>query len=230
MYSLSTERKFVADHGQADAALAIVSHHCLPDPAHPVGSIASVYYDTPGLAAYAEKADGDHLKKKVRVRWYAEDRPARRDRHPAFFECKHRVGRARFKLRATLETDYDQLDRAPLDGPFFPSLLERGAHVVDDALRLELRPVICIRYTRRRFVCPRTHTRIAVDTGIHADRLHPVLIPGATPVRLDVALCEFKHDRSENLPWFRDLTACGFRLESFSKYGLCLARAINGGI
>lgn len=231
MRPLSTERKFVADGAQTATALALATHFCVPDPEHPVGAIASVYYDTPRLAAYAEKADGDHLKKKVRVRWYAEEPASSRDRtHPAFLECKHRVGGARFKLRTTFAADYDLLDRAPLADPFWLELLAREAGNLDDALPLDLLPVLCIRYSRRRFVCPRTHARVAIDTDVRVDRLNPDLLPGVAAPRLDVTVCEFKNERAGAMPWAGALAASGFRLVSFSKYGHCVARILNGGI
>lgn len=231
MVSLSTERKFVAAGSQAESALGLAAHFCLPDPEHPVGSIASVYYDTPLLTAYAEKIDGDNLKKKVRVRWYAEDKGAAGDRtHTAFLECKHRVGSARFKQRTAFKTNYDMLDRAPLGDPFFADLLQQGAADLDDSLPLELFPLICIRYIRRRFICPRTFTRVAIDTDVRADRINRNVLPGAAVPRLDVTVCEFKNKGHVELPWAHALADCGFRWMSFSKYGQCIGRALNGGI
>lgn len=231
MRPLSTERKFVAVGAQAETALALAAHFCVPDPEHPVGAIASVYYDTPRLTAYAEKADGDHLKKKVRVRWYAEEPASAQDRsHPAFLECKHRLGGARFKSRTSFAADYDLLDCAPLTAPFWLEILARASGNLDEALPLDLLPVLCIRYSRRRFVCPRTHARVAIDTDVRVDRLNPDVLPGAAVPRLDVAVCEFKNQRAGEMPWAGALAAGGFRLTSFSKYGQCVARILNGGI
>jgi hypothetical protein len=231
MIPLSTEKKFVAPASQAEAALGLMAHFCVPDPEHPVGSIASVYYDTPRLAAYAEKEDGDHLKKKVRVRWYAEDKGSEKDRtHTAFLECKHRVGSARFKLRTAFAADYDLLDRAPLSAAFFLDLLKNGADILDDSLPVELLPIICIRYTRRRYICPRTFTRVAIDTDVRAERINRDVLPGVPVPRLDVTICEFKNKGHGELPWAHALTTCGFRLMSFSKFGQCIGRALNGGI
>jgi hypothetical protein len=230
MVMLSTERKFVGPGLQAEAAFRVADHYCVPDPEHPIGSIASVYYDTPRLTAFAEKEEGDHLKKKVRLRWYAEDKAGPDRRHTVFLECKHRVGGARFKQRAAFTTDYDRLDRAPLTDPYWGRLLAEGADRLDDSLPLELVPVICIRYSRRRYVCPRSLARIAVDTQVRVDRLNRDILPGAVPSRLEVTICEFKNRRAGDMPWAHALAACGFRLVSFSKYGHCIGRALNGGV
>ncbi len=230
MASLSTEKKFVAPGHRAADALSLAAHFCLPDPEHPFGSIASVYYDTPRLEAYGDKDDGHHLKKKVRVRWYAEHQTGKSDPPcTAFLECKHRLGSARFKLRTTFTSRADPIHRAPLHDPFFSTLLTDNIDAMDDPLPLDLVPVICIRYVRHRFVCPRTGTRVAIDSGIHSDRVNRDLLPNVHPPRLNVAVCEFKNDQGEALSWIRHLHACGFRLQSFSKYGECIAQALNGG-
>lgn len=231
MTILSSERKFIAPTVQADVVLGLAAHHAVPDPQYPTGVIATVYYDTPRLQAYADKVEGDNLKKKVRLRWY--DRASDADEHatqPVFLECKHRLGSARFKQRAVLNVEYARLDRAPLNDPFFVHVLRRGAEALDDSLPLEWIPSVCIRYTRRRFVCPRTFTRIAVDTDIRVDRVNHDVVPNALLPKLNVVVCEFKGDGFRDLPWADKLNACGFRLKSFSKYGVCINRLLNGGI
>jgi len=71
---------------------------------------------------------------------------------------------------------------------------------------------------------------VAIDTDVRVDRINPDLLPGAALPRLDVAVCEFKNRRAGEMPWAGALAAGGFRLASFSKYGQCVARILNGGI
>ncbi len=231
MATLSKERKFIAPAMKAPLALDLVRHYCMPDARFPVGRIASIYYDSPRLLAYRDKIEGDNLKKKVRVRWYAQpDQATSSDRVAAFIECKHRLGSCRFKHRTSLTLDYSTLDRAPLDDPFFATLPSQVRDWNDDVLPLDLLPVVCIRYERRRFYCPRTDTRVALDTAIHVDRVNRNLVPNANVPAIDLVVCEFKDAGQHDLPWVHTLCKAGFRLKSFSKYGTSVERLLNGGL
>src|SRR5918993_5412475 len=42
-----------------------------PERAYPPALVVTTYYDTPSLDLLDEKINSDHLKTKVRVRWYA---------------------------------------------------------------------------------------------------------------------------------------------------------------
>lgn len=64
----------------------------------PSYTVRSVYYDTPGLRDYSEKASGDEVRRKVRVRAYDAPRSG-----PVFLEVKRKHGAAVWKDRAALE-------------------------------------------------------------------------------------------------------------------------------
>ena len=121
--ALVRERKFVAHAPMAAFARDVLRHHCLPDPDYPEGLFESIYFDTPQLTAYWEKANGDNLKRKIRVRWYPDTDPATAPRPhpeipgttiPAFFEVKDRMGAARDKLHTGFRMDGTMLQYAPL--------------------------------------------------------------------------------------------------------------------
>ena len=65
------EIKFVGPARAAPFAAASLEAVCAPDDEFPGNIVHSVYFDTPDLASYAEKANGDYLKTKLRLRWYA---------------------------------------------------------------------------------------------------------------------------------------------------------------
>lgn len=229
MTALSNERKFIAPAAQADVALCLAGHFCLPDPQYPVGSIRSIYYDSPRLIAYQHKLEGDNLKRKVRLRWYAGAGADGPD-VTAFLELKYRTGSARHKDRIPLRIPRAWIEQAPVHDFSFRRLLQDHWNECGDVLPLDLHPVMCIGYDRYRYVCPRTHTRVCVDTGIFAERINTELLPGAALPRLGMVVCEFKDRGQGELPWAHKLYAAGFRLRSFSKYGACLERSLNGGI
>ena len=225
---LVNERKMVADGVNFEAARAALDSFCLPDGEFPEGDISSVYFDTPDLAFLAEKENGDNLKSKVRLRWY----DGGSGEIPAFLEIKLRVGAARDKFRFRIRADAETLASAPLDGGVFPALLAeaaRGWGELGAAVPPGLMPVLCVSYKRRRYVCPFTGSRVALDSGIHSGRRSAAFF--ATPEeRLDApeVVCEFKNNTLEMPPWLRALQGNGFRLRSFSKYGRLAAYARDG--
>lgn len=231
MVALSMERKFVGTAAKADLALGLVRHFCVVDPDYPVGSIRSIYYDNPRLYAYQHKVEGDSVKKKVRLRWYAPRTPLTQgEQVTAFIECKHRLGSARFKHRAAVEVDRAWVEEVPLTDPSCLEIVRRPDGLEEDAVPLDQHAVICIGYERRRFICPRTQTRVAVDSGIFVDRINRDLLPGSDLPSINVALVEFKDSGESELPWACHLRQAGFRLQSFSKYGTCLEMILNGGL
>jgi len=218
---VSHEHKYVAPAPLAEVAWHLARVHAHPDPEYPVGRIRSVYFDSPSLAAYGEKAHGDHLKRKIRLRWYAESATGSNDTQ-AFLEIKHRLGSGRNKDRFRFAADLDWLESAPLTDPGWNRLLRRWAPEHPGWVPDHLVPVVCIAYRRHRFRSVEGLARICVDTEIGADRRHPDVLGDGPPVSLPWTVCEIKDHGATDLRLARDLFRAGFTRSSFSKYGLCL--------
>src|SRR5215470_13619678 len=78
---------------------------CAPDDQFPENVVHSIYFDSPDLASYAEKANGDYLKTKLRLRWYAERRERASEAGgpwTAWLELKMRTGSRGAKRRRLL--------------------------------------------------------------------------------------------------------------------------------
>ncbi len=230
------ERKLVAPAPMAAFARDVLRHHCMPDPLHPGGLIESIYFDTPRLAAYWEKANGDNLKRKIRVRWYptadpasAPRTPAGRDTIRAFFEIKDRLGAAREKLHRGFQMDADLLQYASLNDPDLLRPIRRQAQAMDVAMAELIVPTLAIRYHRCRFVCPVTGTRVSLDTALVSDRCNPDLMPATETRYSGQIVCEAKSSAHRVWPWSETLFRLGFRPCSFSKYGEFINQRIQGG-
>jgi hypothetical protein len=224
------ELKYVGNETLADYAISLLESGCLPDPEYPLGQINSIYFDTPNLTALADKLNGDNLKLKVRIRWYGNLSGATGPGEvPAFIEIKHRIGSARRKNRRRVSVPARWINEVPLGDPSLPAFLYRQAGLFDEAIPDRLLPSICISYERRRYLCPRTGSRLAVDRDIRALRINEALLPAVVGVRLDRALCEFKSHGGTPPPWGLALYRAGFRLRSFSKYGECMTQVLQGG-
>lgn len=215
---LSNERKFVASGLRAAMATALFDQLLLPDGDFPANTITSVYYETPDFRSFLEKADGDNLKHKVRLRWYRAATETPGDT-TAFLEVKFRVGSARHKLRHSLPLDRHWLETARLTDPGFLRVLQQASQEELPWISPALLPAVCISYDRHRYRCPFTGGRVAVDTSIRANRFHPDLFPLGVPVCLDQVVCEFKDAAQIDIPWAHHLQDAGFRLLSFSKFG-----------
>lgn len=222
------ERKFVSDRvGPAEVA-AMLHAFCEPDGVYPVGILESIYYDDALLSSYYEKANGDGLKRKVRIRWYPESEP-KNGRRRAFLEIKDRIGSARDKVRYEFDADALLLSDASLDDPALVQLLRDTAAKAGFALPEGLAPTVSIRYHRHRFVCPVTNSRISVDYNLSCPRANPMLFPAAAPLTTPLVVCEAKSDTVWSWPFGDDLARMGFHPESFSKYGYFVEQQLQGG-
>ena len=226
---LVNEVKFVGDEALANQAGALLDAVCLPDGEYPEGRINSIYFDGPARISLAEKVDGDNLKLKVRIRWYGRPAGAEATEIPVFIEAKRRLGSARRKARVAVPAPAQWIAETPLDDDRLTAFLYRHAAALGEEIPLNLAPVLCISYERRRFRCPQTGSRIALDRNIRAGRINPRQFPVTAPVHLDRAVCEIK-TRGQPLPgWTEALYRVGFRQRSFSKYGECMNRVLLGG-
>lgn len=223
------EVKFVGDETLADLAIALLDACCQPDSQYPAGRIHSIYFDGPLRPFHAEKADGDNVKQKVRIRWYEPPAGSDDAEIPVFIEVKHRLGSARRKHRIPVTAPGPWIRATPLDDPALPAFLYRHAGSLGEAIPLNLEPVLCISYERRRYLCPQTGSRIAVDRQIRANRINERQMPSVSCIQVNRTVCEFKN-RGKDLPaWSLALYQAGFRLRSFSKYGECMNQVLQGG-
>lgn len=220
------ERKFVGDARDRDFVLALLDSRLQPDREHASGHVNSVYFDTLFLRSLAEKADGDNLKRKIRVRWYG--RPAQlAPLTPVFLEVKRRFGSAREKVRVAASAPADLLARSPLRSPAWTALLAARVGELGEPVGTEFSPVCRIEYDRVRFDDPESGSRVSVDWDVMAfpDESR---FPWAAPVALNVVVCEFKNRGGVPPRWSEALHRAGLRLRSFSKYGECMDRIVSG--
>lgn len=224
---LECEKKWVGDEAWAPLAAGLLDAWAEPDAEYPEGVLESVYFETPLLSSWREKANGDALKRKVRIRWYRGALPSAPRR--AWLERKNRVGAAREKSRHEFEADGAFLDAAPLEDPGWAALLHRAAADAGWCLPASAEPAVSIRYRRRRYRCPVTGSRLSVDSGIVCTRANGRVFPFAGPLACPRAVCEAKSATARQWPFGRDLARLGFRMGSFSKFGWFVERLLDGG-
>ena len=222
------EHKFVSGCTTPDAVLSVLRAFCKPDGAYPEGDLESIYFDDPMLTSYWEKANGDSLKRKVRIRWYHGEKASAGEVN-AFFEIKDRIGAARDKFRYRFKAPVDVL----LKDEFASSGLIEIAHAVACKAGVPMNgglvPLVAIRYNRCRFLCPQTGSRVNVDWNIRVTRANRDIFPYPTPVGCPMIVCEAKSDTFRTWPFCADLMRLGFRMESFSKYGYLVGKLLQGG-
>ena len=223
---LVNERKFVGDLRDLPFVLALLDARLLPDRYHETGRINSVYFDTPGLRAWDEKANGDNLKCKVRARWYGSPGELGAET-PVFLELKHRVGSARHKERIDVAAPTDLLVRAPLSDPRWTELFAAHEEELGEPVGPEWSPVCRIEYDRVRYNDLENGSRVSVDWNVEGFP-NEERFPWAAPVALDALVCEFKNRGGAPPRWSEALQSAGLRLRSFSKYGECMSRLTSG--
>lgn len=225
---LVNERKFSGSALALPRVLSVLETYCSADDWYASGVVNSIYFDTPGLAAFNESENGDNVKSKVRLRWYGlpGDVPPEAQ---AFIEIKDRFGSSRRKLHREMKAPRSLLLDAPLEGCELSDFLFENTAAMGLGLSRELRPVCCISYSRRRYFDTPTRSRVALDWDIRSERFNRVLFPRATPVRLDAVVCEFKNAGGIPPEWSEHMVCAGLRIGRFSKYGECMARLISGG-
>lgn len=226
--NLVNERKFSGNSDARERVIAIVGAYCLPDDKYKEGIVNSIYFDTVSFSSYFEKANGDNIKRKIRLRWYGSDEELS-SIVPAFLEVKGRQGSARNKIRLDINvprelllTAFDNFDITDFVSAF-------GAKLGYPITR-EWNPVCRISYHRQRYFDVPSSSRISVDWDIHSHAFNRRLFPWACPISLEKMVCEFKNKGGTPPPWSEKMVQCGLSFGSFSKYGECMARLIHGVI
>ena len=159
------EIKFTLSAGRAHVARDWLERLCRRDPRYPAAIVWTMYYDTPAMISLGEKVNSEYLKRKIRVRWYAD--LDGRVLEPVFVEAKLRVGALRTKVRERVPVPATEIAQWDLQDPRLsrlPRMLQAGG-----ILGIEpWQPVMLIRYRRDRFVEPRSRARVSLDTDIAA--------------------------------------------------------------
>lgn len=220
----TVERKFTASRHRLEEALAQVGQFADPDPRFPAGRIRSIYFDSPRLRAFDEKLAGDFLKRKVRARWY--ESPS--DPVPVFFEIKCREGGGRRKERVRVDLPRVRLLNSDLSDEHLRLDLLGGAGSLRAEVPTDFVPMLDLAYERRRFVCRWTGARMCLDWDIRVVRFRGSILPGAALPVLPEIVFEFKDIGQGEIPWLGDLAHAGFMARSFSKYGECVRRILEG--
>jgi hypothetical protein len=187
--------------------------------AYPPALVVTTYYDTPDLALLDEKINSDHLKTKVRVRWYAplDGGPPS---GPVFVECKDREGATREKRRVIAHASPAQLAERPLSAPEWAGLLTDLRAAVR-GLPPDLAPVLRLAYARHRYVDGRG-ARISLDAGIVVQAVNPARLHApARPDALPYAVFEYKWHGPDVPAHVAPVTRLGARRSAFSKYLAC---------
>lgn len=226
---LVCERKYVAPAAMKRWALELLALHAHPDPDYPEGVVESIYFDDAAFSCYWEKANGDALKSKLRLRWYPGREPPPGGRIRAFLEIKERIGAARDKQHLGFETDWALLAGAPLHAPALAALAYRQAEAAGLRLSAGLVPTLAIRYHRRRFVCPVTQARLNLDSEIVSERSNGDLLAPGPRLASPRVVVEAKSASHRAWSWTEALERIGFSLSSFSKYGEFMETRIHGG-
>lgn len=180
--------------------------------------IHSVYLDTVTNRALTEKQVGMPRRDKYRIRYYNEDLTLFR------LERKSKVGALCDKAGTSLSRDEaDRLMRGDIDW-----MRDDGRQLVREVyLRMRrelLAPRVQVHYRREPFVYGPGNVRVTLDSEIRTglmdtDFLDPMQ-PRPRTQGDDFVLLEVKFDAY--LPQIiRDITCCGCRPQSFSKFEAC---------
>jgi hypothetical protein len=223
---MSFEVKYTLPVSRAPAVAAWLDARCLKDPVHPEGHVRNLYLDTPGLRFLLEKVEGDFLKTKIRLRWYAANETARAS-GPVILEIKQRASVSRDKIRIPFEEMAATIDRAApeaIDGRKVVSLVRQHGHEAPEWLR----PTLALRYSRLRWIEPATGVRVALDRGIKPTWVVGRSQPAGELSELRTAVVEFKGPEADAPPALRNVVRFGARRTSFSKYHQCYARLFPG--
>lgn len=217
--TLEFERKHLIPRARLEAAIHCLDSLCRRDPRYPDNVVSSIYFDTPGLRLLQEKEDSALYKTKVRLRWYEHPNHGPLG-HSSFLEVKSRVGQRRAKQRLPAGLEPTWLARVALTEPQLlaaPRLLEQDPTV---AIR-GLKPILVVRYRRRRWNDPTTGSRVSLDQAISVPRVNPGVLPRSRSVDLPHIVLEIKNASGMAPPNLHFVKALKGETSSFSKYFEC---------
>ena len=193
----------------------------------------SVYYDTPGLRDWADKASGDEVRRKVRVRAY--DAPGE---SPVFLEVKRKANVGVWKDRAAVTPAQAEAllgGAAPdaLAEPLAPQARAKAERFLYRLRAEHRRPVLLVTYWREPLLGRFDPSlRVTLDRRLGV-RAHPgaglgaLWAPRQRPLHAGRFVLEVKHDRA--FPsWLRPvLGRMGLRQQALSKYAMGMELAVS---
>lgn len=206
--------------------LSFLSNFMKKDPHMPEGrpyKTTSLYFDNFEFISYYEKYNGEHRRRKYRLRFYNDDHAQ------VFFEVKHKLGSFVTKIRrahahgSTLANLVEGLLRGMLD--------EQLPEFMYDVHRFDLKPTIWTCYDRTALVGKNNpELRVTFDQRLSGgaarafdgeyDHLEPVHFSNWRPK----TVMEIKFDRF--FPFWLDtlMRELGLEQQAISKYGMIMNR------
>lgn len=219
------ELKFHVPAGMSHAFRQWLNLTFRPHRAHGVSTICSIYFDTPEGISFMEKAASDYHKTKYRIRWYA-DAAGQPLPAPAFIEIKEKHGTARCKYREVLPMSAAELVRMPFGDRTLTEIFHRHRPTDAPAVPAQLRPVIELRYERRRYGHPVFPGTFCLDSNIRGVRTHQASLPPAHGRALSHDVFEQKGASRDPLPLLQALPRFGARRAALSKYFLTVLQLL----
>jgi hypothetical protein len=197
-----------------------LDHCCVRDSNFYIGTVSSIYFDTPGMDLYYEKRNSDYLKLKIRLRWYADIQKCARDEPvKCYLEVKSKKGVIREKQRVNVSVPARVLSGDPFSDEQILNLPYQAYEWIGCRPAM-LVPTMLIRYERRRFIDPESSSRISLDTDISCPQANARYISGFPPVHLGTGVLEVK-GRHHALPYSFMPIQHHLTKEAFSKYARC---------
>jgi SPX domain protein involved in polyphosphate accumulation len=195
-------------------------------------ALTSLYYDSPDLHCYWEKADGVRFRRKLRIRHY-ETGEVFTDETPVFLEIKQRIDRVTQKRRAILP--YSEAlslcndRRIPNHAPDDKAVIEE---VFVFLWQYNLRPASIVRYDRQAFIGTDYDVglRVTFDTSL-SFQSHPLHLheqPSGLPM-LSANLVVMEIKVNERIPyWLTEMIAAhNLQMVRVSKYCRSIEAAQN---
>ncbi len=226
------ELKYLVSLSAARAFLDELALHAQPDPhsgAHGY-SIYSLYWDSPELAFFHEKLDGEKYRRKLRFRRYAGG-------DEVFVEIKQRIDRTVQKRRTRMAVG-DALALFGRGALAVERENSAGDPVLQEALVLcrehRLAPRMGVRYTREAwFARFEPDLRVTLDTRLHFDAhdldLAQPFVEGRSLLDPTLGVLEIKFNH--RVPqWLLALVRKhALEVVRFSKYCAAVDKALFGG-
>jgi len=180
--------------------------------------IHSVYLDTPSRRALTEKQVGVPVRHKYRIRYYNDDL--------TFFRLERKSKVVSLCDKAGCTLTRPEVERL-MAGDILRMASDARPLVRELYLRMRtelMRPSVQVHYTREAYVYSPGNVRVTLDsnlrTGLMDTDFLDVRQPRPRTQSDDFVLLEVKYDNY--LPEIiRDITCCGCRPSSFSKFEAC---------
>ena len=221
------ERKYPVPNSRVSLLTAWLDARLPRDPQYPTGVITSCYFDSEGLDAYRESADGEFSKLKLRLRWYGD--PV--DPYSGvWMEIKSRSGTLSEKQRVRFSSE-GAPNQYGLIMPDRQELVRRLGEVERSGAETAsmvptLKPSALIRYQRIRWQARDRSVRVSLDSDVRA--AHPSGAPIWLPIE-DGAVLEIKS--AGELPvQLAHLRQLGLRRAAHSKYALAIETLYGSGL